>query len=200
MNKTLNIVLAVFGIIALCVVGTGVLGLGIVAAVDHGFSLQSPVVVATEEQVAQAPVEPNSTQQPAVVENTPAQPVQQQTCRAINDYQLQDLPELSVEPGGFLHVEWYVKDGDPERESVLPSGRYLIKTPLRGHVWEYSPSCTPEQVLEQVAGQIDRRHDVGANNAGYAAWQEWLVGKGLIEIVKMTSSTVIPTALPNPTK
>jgi hypothetical protein len=161
-------------------------------AMAGGVIPNTEVVVQPTPVIESTPIPPTA--------HAPAQPNAPQICQKINDYQLQDLPELSVEPGGFLHVQWYVKDGDPERESVLPSGRYLIKTPLRGHVWEYSPTCTPDQVLEQVAESISRRLDVGADNAGYAPWQEWLVGKGLIEIVKMTSTSVIPTVLPNPTK
>jgi len=67
--KTL-FVLFVVGCLAVNVIG--VAGLGLLAAKDHGFSVQSPIVVAIEEQV-QAPVESNPTQVSPAVEN-PAQP------------------------------------------------------------------------------------------------------------------------------
>lgn len=195
MNKTLNIVLAVISILALCVVGTGVLGLGALAAYDHNVRLQSPVMVVAEESVAQAPTETNPAQVSPVVENA-AQPAPMQECKAINDYQLKDLTEMSSQPNSLIHVEWYTADGQPEYESVLPSGRYTVDKPFPGgHVWEYSTSCSVEQVLNQVAGHIARRLQNQANNKGYRPWED-LVDLGFISQVTSTSSVVVPDVLP----
>lgn len=157
---------------------------------DIGPSAQpTPVIQPTPQ-----PAAPTSAPEPTAVVPTPQPP---KVCTVINDYQLQDLPELSVENGGYLHVEWFLP-GQPEYETVLPSGRYLIKTPLAGHVWEYSPDCDPNQVLRQVADHIARRLALKANNGGFVPYQRLLETNDLhlLETVVMTGNPDIPLALP----
>jgi len=93
-------------------------------------------------------------------------------CVVIHDYQLRDLTEVATSSGNFLHVEYWVGGDAPEYETVLPGGRYLLKTQFAGgHVWEYT-GCTFEQVKNQVDAHISRRLAQKANNGGYIEWQK----------------------------
>lgn len=117
-------------------------------------------------------------------------------CTVINDYQLLDLPEVSVENGGWLHVETFI-NGQPEYETVLPSGRYTIDQAKTngGHVWEYAPECTIDEVLTQVTAHTARRLELKANNGGYVHYQEY-IDSGLFTVVVMTGDPNVPLALP----
>lgn len=159
---------------------------------------QGPAAATVTVQATAAPTTAAPTaQSPATATATPTETATPKVCTVINDYQLQDLPELSVENGGYLHVEWFLPS-QPEYETVLPSGRYLIKTPLAGHVWEYSPDCDPNQVLRQVADHIARRLALKANNGGFVPYQRLLETNDLhlLETVVMTGDPNVPLALP----
>lgn len=163
-------------------------------ACSRTVTVNSPVLI-TDPEATQAPA---ATAAPAtsVPTQAPAQPTPMQECKAINDYQLKDLTELSSQPNSLIHVEYYTQDGQPEYESVLPSGRYTVdKSFPGGHVWEYSTSCSVEQVLNQVAGHIARRLQNLANNKGYRPWED-LVEMGFISQITSTSSVVVPNVLP----
>ena len=105
---------------------------------------------------------------PAVVQPTPAAP----PCVVIHDYTIKGLTEVSTSKDGFLHVEFWEGANTPEYETILPGGRYLLRTNFAGgHVWEYGPGCSFDQVMEQVKAHIDRRIDQKANNGGYLKWE-----------------------------
>lgn len=145
-----------------------------VAAVTMPTNTPSPIMptpTPTETFPTATPVVPT-----AVPTTSPAMPSSgTQGCRVINDYNLLEDMDHVATSGDYLHVEfWY--DGQPERETVLPTkgvpgGRYDILRPLRGHVWEYS-GCSLEEVMAQVNVHINRRLEGGANNAGFVPWQE----------------------------
>lgn len=118
--------------------------------------------VATERPVPVATVQP-----PVVVQPT-LQPVQ--GCRVIHDYDLNPGMGEVATSGAFLHVEYWT-DGQPEREVLLPGGRYKLTSPLKGHVFEYASECNEAQVRTQIDGHIARRLAQKANNAGFVDWK-----------------------------
>ncbi|TXI33745.1 MAG: hypothetical protein E6Q53_02510 [Candidatus Moraniibacteriota bacterium] len=91
-------------------------------------------------------------------------------CGVIHDYPLTDLPEVATS-GNYIVVENYDLDvaGDPEVESVLWHGRYVVVGNLDGYVWEYSVECSLDEVMAFVQTQIDNRLKDGMNNAGLAS-------------------------------
>lgn len=148
----------------------------------------TPIVIAVPTATPEPTAQPTT-----VVETTPRSG---SVCSVINDYQLLDLPEVSVEPDGWLHVETFV-NGQPEYETALPSGRYTIDQSLTdgGHVWEYAPECTIDEVLTQMTAHIARRVELKAKNGGYVHYQEY-IDSGLFTVVVMTGVPDIPEALP----
>jgi len=89
-------------------------------------------------------------------------------CGVINDYQLQNLTEISTSRNNTIHVEFFTADGQPEFEAVLAGGRYTFPRGLRGHVWEYQ-ECSFEEVRSQVDAHIARRLAQKVNNGGWAS-------------------------------
>lgn len=107
-------------------------------------------------------------------------------CEGKNDYQLQNLIEVSSRKGYLIHVQFYRKGlEDFERESLLPSGRYMVKVPdWHGHVWELGVACAPQQALDRHVGpSIERRKALLVNTKGYVHWTT-LVNEGLISVVR----------------
>jgi hypothetical protein len=113
------------------------------------------------------------TSQPTAVPVQPTQAANPPTpmCKVIHDYPLKYLTEVSTSKDGFLHVEFWVGGDAPEYETILPGGRYLLRTKFAGgHVWEYS-GCSFHQVKTQVDDHINRRLAQGAYNGGYVEWE-----------------------------
>ena len=156
---------------------------------------ETPVVEATQSVPEATQSAPNPTAVPPVDDGEVVEPRSGGVCRVINDYQLLDLIEISVEHGGYLHVEHWV-EGAPEYESVFPSGRYAVTYAFPGgHVWEYSPECTIDQVMSEVEGHIGRRLDLRANNAGYMHYSV-LLDTNYLETIRMTGNAEeIPGAM-----
>jgi hypothetical protein len=127
----------------------------------------TPTETSTQIAPASQPASPTA-EQPAVVQPTPPAPI----CTVIHDYQLKDLPEVATSSGNFLHVEYWTGGSAPEYETILPGGRYLLRTNFAGgHVWEYGPGCDFDQVMEQVNAHIARRIAQKAKNGGYVNWE-----------------------------
>lgn len=156
---------------------------------------QEPAAATAQPTTAPTQAAPTATPTPEPTSTPTAQPTPK-PCTVINDYQLLDLPEVSVENGGWLHVETFI-NGQPEYETVLPSGRYTIDQAKTngGHVWEYAPECTIDEVLTQVTAHTARRLELKANNGGYIHYQEY-IDSGLFTVVVMTGDPDIPEALP----
>lgn len=75
----------------------------------------------------------------------------------------------------WLRVQLWT-NGQPEYESVIPAGRYPKSSAVAGYVWEFSPTCTLEQLVQDAHESSRRRVASGANNGGYVEWQtlvEW---------------------------
>lgn len=166
----------------------GVIGIVILAVlVIWGWGLLQGRAAANAQVTAtptSVPAAPTSTPVPTPTATQVAQlaqPVAAESCEGIHDYQLQDLPELSADVE-YIHIQWY-EGGDPEKETLLPPGRYIIQRPLKGHVWELGPACTADGALKRHVGpSIERRRMMKANNAGYVHWTE-LVKNGILTII-----------------
>ena len=91
-----------------------------------------------------------------------------ETCKVIAEYRLDGKTTLTT-VGSFIHVEFFW-NGEPERETILQGGEWMVNRTLDGFVWEYHPVCTFEQVMAQVNAHIGRRLADSANNAGYVEW------------------------------
>lgn len=174
---------AIGRLLAVTIIGIVLFAIVLVAIVYGGNAINSVLASRTTGPVAAAPTPTAAPYNPAPATATavpaPAQPptgggVATTGCTVINDYGLDLKPELATS-GSFVHVEFYSRDGEPERETILPSkevpgGRFIVTMPLKGHVWEYSAGCTFGQTRAQVDAHINRRLAGGANNAGYVEW------------------------------
>ncbi len=94
-------------------------------------------------------------------------------CSVIQDYQLQDLPEVATS-GSHLRVQYWDDGTAGEKETFLPAsaadgGRFNLARPLQGHVWEFS-GCTEAQMLQDSNESHQRRLNGHADNVGYVEW------------------------------
>jgi hypothetical protein len=166
-TNPLYVIFSVLVIGALCVVALGTLVIGGVVASDHGVRVQSPVVVATEEQVAQAPVESSpDAQAPEMSDPAPETqnfaPYESEGGIPYSgkEWVVDVAPgEIEVFTGGPMTISGVSLKGGETRGSVLillPGAkvtRYTVTNVLPGSNWHgsYHPTLVDESVWRALA-------------------------------------------------
>lgn len=72
--------------------------------------------------------------------------------------------------GQWLHIEFYVAEGQPEYEVILPGDTYNLRQPISGFMWEYTTGSY-DTIKAQVLKHIERRLAQGWNNGGFI--EDW---------------------------
>lgn len=197
MNKTLSTVLTVFLIIALCVVGTGVLGLGLIAAYDHGVRVQSPVVVATVESSSPT-IETNPSAPQAPANPQPAQPAG--SCPQARDLgpwaptasgegitfevTASDQGASNLSSNGVVLGLWWPAGntswGKQEITTFVPRGMSITVVAGAGRGWDYEATCPSAEINRQMEEHMSaRKNDTSYH--GFVALED-LISAGLVEV------------------